>query len=279
MRKQISFFLFLLMVSNAIQSQNWLHSLEDAKKKAIIENKLILVDFWATWCGPCNKMDSSTWSNTEVKSLMLNFIPVKIDLDSNRALANKYDVRAIPYVLILDANGKVIYDKVGYKDKIKMLKVLKKYALNTSFLQEALAAYYKTKNEENTLLLAEKYQDYVIYLDKEVKSKFLSVARDYLKMASKLIKKGSNSKPMLQRVALLTLNDKILKGKYENVLKVINEDIDYEKVSDINKPLYNYIAFICNKKLANKEKALEYYNRFKKDKKLVMKARKFLIQS
>jgi len=64
-------------------------SLEEGKKTAIATNKLILVDFWATSCGPFRRMDSESWSKEEVSELMNNYVSVKLDIDQNRSLAKK----------------------------------------------------------------------------------------------------------------------------------------------------------------------------------------------
>jgi len=125
--------LCLLSVSNAF-SGNWMNSLEDGKKVAMATNKLILVDFWATWCGPCRKMDSESWSKKEVSVLMNNYVSVKLNIDENRSLAQQYGVKGIPYVFILDATGKIIYQQMSYKTKSQVMALLKKYAVNTEYM-------------------------------------------------------------------------------------------------------------------------------------------------
>ena len=81
----------------------------------IKQNKTVLIDFYATWCGPCIRMTPEV---TKAKKLG---VPIyKINVDKERELAAKLNVRAMPTIVAIK-NGKVIKYSVGYKeaDKIK----------------------------------------------------------------------------------------------------------------------------------------------------------------
>ena len=64
---------------------------------------------------------------------MDNYVSVKLNIDENRSLAQKYGVQGIPYVFILDATGKVLYQQMSYKTKSQVITLLKKYAIIYSF--------------------------------------------------------------------------------------------------------------------------------------------------
>ena len=82
-----------------------------------INNGLVLVDFFATWCGPC-KMLSPVLEGVvkEKKDLTV----LKIDVDEMGLLAARYGIQAIP-TLILFKDGKEIDKRMGYQNKNQLL--------------------------------------------------------------------------------------------------------------------------------------------------------------
>ncbi len=78
--------------------------------KIINENKPTLVDFHATWCGPC-RMQGPILEDVKKKvGDKANII--KIDIDQNQELAAKYNVRSVP-TLIMFKNGEAVWRAVG----------------------------------------------------------------------------------------------------------------------------------------------------------------------
>lgn len=70
----------------------------------------VLVDFWATWCGPCLALSPTV--DAVAKELEGQVKVVKIDIDQARALANKYQVMSIP-LLALFKDGKIVEQMLG----------------------------------------------------------------------------------------------------------------------------------------------------------------------
>ena len=80
----------------------------------IIEKGVTLVDFYATWCGPCKMLAPFI---EEVASDYEGKVNVcKVDVDEVEALAYKYNIRSIPS-LIYFKDGKLIEMNVGFQDK------------------------------------------------------------------------------------------------------------------------------------------------------------------
>ena len=82
--------------------------------QVIKENKVILVDFWAEWCGPCRMIApiiEELSKDFEGKALI-----GKVDVDLNNEISAKYGIRNIPTILFLK-NGEVVDKQVGAVQK------------------------------------------------------------------------------------------------------------------------------------------------------------------
>ena len=88
------------------------------------KNKLVLVDFWASWCAPCRMM--APVLNEVADELSGNSHVGKVNVEEYQSLAQKFQVRNIP-TLILMKNGKEISRFVGVKSKEFILEQIQKY--------------------------------------------------------------------------------------------------------------------------------------------------------
>jgi len=92
-----------------------------AVAQAVKEEKLLLVDFTATWCPPCKKMEKDTWPNEKVLAwLKENALAIQVDIDKEPKLARQYGIESIPTVVALRA-GKEFDRLGGYADPVRFL--------------------------------------------------------------------------------------------------------------------------------------------------------------
>ena len=98
-------------------------SFEEALAAAKKENKLVFVDFFTTWCGPCKMMSNKVFPQKEVGDFMnAKFIPLKLDAEKEgAALAKQYGVKAYPTYVVMDGDGKEVAKFSGYMDGPKFI--------------------------------------------------------------------------------------------------------------------------------------------------------------
>lgn len=88
------------------------------QKDVLESDKPVLVDFWATWCGPC-KMIAPVLEEI-AKEHGGKMTVAKLDVDQNAAAAQKYSVMSIP-TLILFKNGQPVERLVGFMSKEQLM--------------------------------------------------------------------------------------------------------------------------------------------------------------
>lgn len=101
-------------------------SFKEAKAKAEQEKKLLLLDFTATWCPPCQMMERTTWQDAELKAFVeANAVAVQIDVDKDQATTSKLGVRAMPtLVLFKPGSEEELGRKLGYTQAAELLRWL-----------------------------------------------------------------------------------------------------------------------------------------------------------
>ncbi len=92
----------------------------DFKKVVLDSDKPVLVDFWASWCGPCQTMGPVV---EELAEELSDMKVCKIDIDDAMELARKYRVMSIPAFLIFDG-GEVVKRTVGEQTKAELMTFL-----------------------------------------------------------------------------------------------------------------------------------------------------------
>ncbi|MDO7173288.1 thioredoxin [Mariniflexile sp. AS56] len=90
----------------------------------INQEKPVLVDFFAEWCGPCKTMSPIL---KEVKDVLGDQVSIiKIDVDKNQTIASKYQVRGVP-TLLLFKNGSQVWRQSGVVQKNELTTLLQSH--------------------------------------------------------------------------------------------------------------------------------------------------------
>jgi len=118
--QKISFFFLIFAIQLGFSQQNI--KFEDSDfatllAKAKTEKKLIFLDAYAAWCGPCKLMERNVFTDANVADYYnKNFINAHFDMEKGEgvALAAKYGIRSYPTLLFLNGEGEIVGKELGY---------------------------------------------------------------------------------------------------------------------------------------------------------------------
>ena len=115
----------------AAQEIHWIENIDQGLALGKEQDKPLLIDFTATWCPPCKKMEDSTFSNPGVIKKTDSFVTVRIDVDKQAEIANNYKSNAgkyggigIPNILFLNKEGNELKHPIGYLGPEKFIAIM-----------------------------------------------------------------------------------------------------------------------------------------------------------
>ena len=120
MKKYLLLLIFALLLGSNSYAQGieFTHGTwKELKAKAEKENKLIFMDAYAEWCGPCKKMARDVFTQKEVGDYFnAHFVNVKMDMEKGEGigLSSDFGIQAYPTLLFINPEGKVVHRAVGY---------------------------------------------------------------------------------------------------------------------------------------------------------------------
>lgn len=133
MRKQLFIGMAVLaaMLAAPLTAEiTWHESLDEAK--SVSAEKPVVLYFTGEACVWCRRLESSTFPSEEVLAVAEKFLFVKLDVADAEELAARYRVRGVPYLVVLDAKGKVLARQAGYSPAAPFAKFLEESLTNPS---------------------------------------------------------------------------------------------------------------------------------------------------
>ena len=251
MKKLLLLILFFLVCPRIFSQISWLSSLPHGQVISHSTGKLLLIDFYADWCGPCKMMDRDLWDDDEMDTLVNYFIPVRIDIDYNRSLATKYSVKGIPKVIIALSNGDVVWEMMGYSGKSEYLQVLRSLPVNLNELFE-LAVALSGKDPDTYLqtgIVLQKTGKNIT--NPGLKDAFLLLAHEKFRFSEKQTK----DLKIQQKAQLYSILVDVTRGSYKKAQKGIEKgtfDQNDPEIAD----LVHYILAGCYKGLKDDQNYL-----------------------
>lgn len=239
--KKLNLVFILFLLQGIVYGQiQWLNDFKTAQVHSLSQGKLIVMDFWASWCGPCRMMDEDLWSRKDVIALSQNFVSLRVDVDSDPNLAQQYRANAIPKVVIVDLAGNIIWEQLGYRSSNIYLDVLNNLPSHLEDLNKNILPFIREDDQmTDHLTLAFAYQQ----IGKEtrhslLKSSFFSLSTNYFKHVAK----KSDDVAMQETASLHLLLNDAYDGHSKRALKRLEklDNLTADESTDLKKFIQAY---------------------------------------
>ncbi len=230
MKHILSLCLFALLALNlqaAEGIQFFKGSWAEAKDKAIKEDKVIFVDAYTSWCGPCKRMAKNVFPKKDVGDYYNNnFICLKLDMEKDKdgpSFAREYSVRSYPTLLFIDGGGEVVHRAIGGKQPSDFIKLGQMVSQKIDKSEDYAKEYEEGKRDPDFIY------KYIKALNKADKPS-LKIANEYIKSQDDL-STPFNTKFLFEAVTESDsrLFDLMIKNK-ANIIKMFGQESFDQKV-------------------------------------------------
>lgn len=128
---------------------------DEAKKEAALKNRLIFMDAYTTWCGPCKRMAKDVFPQKEVGDFFnRNFVNIKVDMEKGEGkdIAKQYSIYSYPTLLFIDKDGNVASQAKGMRNGPGLIDLGKQALLPNPGQIAALESRYESGEREKAFL-------------------------------------------------------------------------------------------------------------------------------
>lgn len=98
---------------------------ERALAQAQASGKLLLLKFTAHWCGPCQRMSKTTYSDATVQDELKRFFVVEVDVDKDAETARSLQIGGVPAFVVVGPGGSVLVKFQGFRTPLEFLEIIK----------------------------------------------------------------------------------------------------------------------------------------------------------
>ena len=186
-------------------------SWQDALTKAKAEDKLIFVDAYADWCGPCKQMDKDAFPDADLGNFYnQTFVNLKINVEKGEGwkFAEKYKVQALPTLFYINGDGQVVHKSLGMRSAVDLVLIGKEAIHPVANLKYFQDNYQARKNDPEFL------KTYVILLKNLRAEGGVEMLDEYLRTQSDW--NNEQTIPLIYEFVGLDLDDKKFKYMIDN---------------------------------------------------------------
>lgn len=267
MKKVILLFIIVISSFNFCPAQEWFSSLEVAGKLALAQDKMLFVMWEDSFNfsylvymedGKGNKNLIDITEDTSFDSIIWKyFVPVKINESKFAELSDQIqETRGLRYynklvddsIKIMDVNGNILNintNEAGYEN---LSLIITKYALNTSYLKQALSNYAKEATYTTSFRLAFKYLDYAVFMGKDTRYDLIQLADIYLNEAKNHLSESEirSKTALLQKCDLLKQKEYLILNRPRKVLRHLKK-LEVTNIDAMNESLFSFLYYTAFK--------------------------------
>lgn len=254
--------LFLPLLATA-QHQFLGISVDEAKALAAARGTFIVLDFYASWCGPCITMDERVWSSPAVAEVQQPFVNVRVDATHDRNILLQYGLKGIPALIVIDADGNEYFRRLGFMDERQVISALSDFPHDMSGAYAASILADEQPDAFNAhFLLGRHYQEAARQAVGPVRAQLAKESSDALETSLDILNAQQNTPPSLQeRLELMMAENLLLRNKAKKALKAL--DAMAATVHEKNEALACYVRSLAYQETKQPELARECYDKLK----------------